>query len=61
MWDLGLLVFVFWSVVVSWRGVLATFPVRRGPALWWFALLPALVYVAVFGVLGALLAVALDG
>jgi hypothetical protein len=61
IWNLGLLVFIFWSVVTSWHGVLAVFPVRRAPALWWFAVLPACLYVALLGVLGALLTTVEDG
>lgn len=55
-WDAIILVFVFWSVVVSWRGVLAVFPVRRTRALWWFAVLPASLYAIVLIGLGVLLA-----
>lgn len=56
----SILIFLFWSVIVSWRGVLAVFNVRRARALFWFAALPTCVYLVLFGVLGALLSEA-DG
>jgi hypothetical protein len=56
MWSLAILVFLFWSVVVSWRGVIATFPVRRWRAACWFLVLPVCFYILLFGALGALLA-----
>jgi hypothetical protein len=55
-WSAVLLVFMFWSIIVSWRGVTASFPVRRTPALWWFAVLPACLYTVLIGVLGGLMA-----
>ena len=49
-----LLVFPFWSFVVSYRGVRTVFDVRRGRALWWFLLAPMLLFVLSVGLLGAL-------
>ena len=49
-----LLVFPFWSFVVSYRGVRTVFDVRRGRALWWFLIAPTLLFVVSIGLLGAL-------
>ena len=60
MWDADeivsvlLLVFPFWSCVVSYRGVLARFDVRRGRARLWFLILPMALYLIAFGVIGVL-------
>ena len=44
----------FWSVYASFRAVSANLPVRRGPALFWFAVLPGTLYgVSFIGVLAA--------
>ncbi len=52
LWSGLLLVFPFWSVVVSYRGVRVRFPIRAGPARVWFAILPVLFYVIMIGVIG---------
>jgi len=43
-WSLGLIIFPFWSIWVSYRGVMARFDVKRGKALLWFVLLPTGLY-----------------
>lgn len=43
-WYFLLLLFPFWSLVCSYLGVRTVFTVRRGTALAWFLVLPALVY-----------------
>lgn len=58
MWDLVIVACLLWSVVVSWRAVLAVFPVRPTRAVWWFLILPIAVYVVVIGAVGALFALA---
>lgn len=40
IWSSLLIVFPFWSVVVSYKGVMATFDVRPGKAQLWFLWLP---------------------
>lgn len=52
LWSTVLLLFPFWSVVVSYRGVRASFPVKVGRARVWFLLLPFAVYVIAYGVIG---------
>jgi hypothetical protein len=52
LWSSLLLVFPFWSVVVSYRGVRTSFPVKPWPARLWFLILPSLMYVFAFGLLG---------
>lgn len=40
-----------WACYVSYRGAVSCFPVKRGPARWWFLILPLAVYgcqIAVF-------------
>lgn len=59
-WSLLIMACLLWSTVVSWRAVLAAFPVRPTRALWWFLILPITFYSILLGVLGALLSVA-DG
>ena len=51
---LVLLVFPFWSFIVSYRGIRTVFEVRRAPALWWFVIAPSLLFLIAVGVLGAL-------
>lgn len=53
-----LLVFPFWSVVVSYRGVRSRFAVGRWRALVWFLILPVLVYALILGVVATLAALA---
>jgi hypothetical protein len=60
VWGLLLMGFVLWSTVVSWRAVLAAFPVRPTRALWWFLILPIIFYCVLFGAVGVLLNMA-DG
>ena len=54
LWSGLLVVFPFWSVAVSYRGVRARFPIRAGPARVWFAILPILFYVVMMGAIGLL-------
>jgi hypothetical protein len=54
IWSGLLLIFPFWSVAVSYRGVRARFPIRAGPARIWFAIFPVLFYVVMIGVIGLL-------
>lgn len=54
LWSVPLLAFPFWAVVVSYRGVRATFPVRPGRARIWFLVLPLVAYIFVFGLIGVL-------
>jgi hypothetical protein len=56
MWSLGLLVFPFWSLLASFAAATELFPVRRGRALLWFALLPGAFYVIAFGALATFFA-----
>jgi hypothetical protein len=56
MWSLALLVFPFWSLIASYAAATQLFPVSRGRALVWFALLPGTFYVIAFGALAGLLA-----
>lgn len=46
---LGVMCFIFWSIVTTYRGARALFPVNRGRALLWFGVLPAIFYFAVAG------------
>jgi hypothetical protein len=55
IWALLLVPFLFWSVVVSYKGVRATFPVRPRAARTWFLMLPLVAYA--FGLLAAVSAV----
>ncbi len=56
LWSLALLVFPFWSLWASFAAATELFPVRRGRALLWFAVLPGTFYVIAFGVLATLFA-----
>ncbi len=56
LWPTLLLVFPFWGCIVSYRGVTAVFEVVRKRALVWFVILPFLVYLLAFGLLGVALA-----
>ena len=51
-----LILFVFWSVAVSYIGVTTTFEVTKWKARTWFLILPIVFYVLVLGVLVALVA-----
>ena len=51
-----LLIFPFWSFVVSYRGLRTAFEVRRGPALWWFVIAPSLMFMVALGLFGAIAA-----
>lgn len=55
MIPLLLLVFPFWSFVVSYRGVRTVFDAHRGPALWWFVIAPAIIFLFVVGALSAIM------
>lgn len=52
--SVAFLVFPFWSVVTSYKGVRAQFDVGRWKARTWFLILPLLVYFVAFGAVGAL-------
>lgn len=52
-WWAFLLIFPFWAVVVSYKGVRAKFQTRATPARIWFLILPMLLYALVLGALGA--------
>jgi hypothetical protein len=56
VWSLALLVFPFWSLVASFAAATELFPVRRGRALLWFAVLPGTFYLLAFGALATLFA-----
>lgn len=43
-WGMVVIVALLWSVVVSYRGVVTLFDVRRWKALLWFLILPIVVY-----------------
>ena len=49
-----LLVFPFWSFLVSYRGIRTVFTVRRAPALVWFLILPSVMFLLSLGVFAAL-------
>jgi hypothetical protein len=51
-WSLLLLIFPFWSVIVSYRGIRASFSVMTPRARLWFLILPLVAYILVFGLLG---------
>jgi hypothetical protein len=52
-----LILAVFWSVVVSWKGVRAAFPtIHRRKAAIWFLVLPCAFFVVVTGAVAALVA-----
>ena len=51
-----LLVFPFWSFIVSYRGARTVFELRRGPALWWFVIAPTLMFMLALGLFGAIAA-----
>jgi len=54
--EVGVLLFVFWSVVTTYRGALSLFDVDHGRARLWFLILPAGFYLLSFGALGAVIA-----
>lgn len=54
--ELGVLLFVFWSVVTTYRGALALFDVVPGRARLWFLILPGGFTLLGLGALGALFA-----
>jgi hypothetical protein len=54
--DVMLLVFPFWSCVVSYRGVRAAFDVRPGAARFWFLIAPAVLITFAIGLFAALYA-----
>ena len=55
-WSAVLLIFPFWSLAVSYRGIRAMFPVRTAPARLWFVILPGLAYLLILGVISTLYA-----
>lgn len=48
-WSSLLILFLFWSVVVSYKGVMTRFDVHRGKAQLWFLWLPIMVYLVAAG------------
>ncbi len=56
LWSTLLIVFPFWSTVVSYKGARACFDVRRGRAMLWFLILPLIFYILAFGFIAALYA-----
>ena len=56
LWPLIILIFPFWSLVVSYIGVRTTFDVSKWRARTWFIILPGILYVVLFGGLTALYA-----
>ncbi len=54
LWPTLGLPFIFLSVWTSYRGVRASFAVRTGPALVWFVVLPALLYLLTIGGIAAI-------
>ena len=61
LWSVALLVFPFWSLAASYRGVRAKCPVRIGRARFWFVILPGLAYLLVFGIIGTIYAMVDQG
>lgn len=55
-WPLLLVIFPFWSCVVSYIGATTTFQIRKKSAIFWFLILPMLVYG--FSLAGLVIAVA---
>lgn len=56
LYSLALMIFPFWSVVVSYRGVRSLFEVGAWRSRIWFLILPLAVYVIAFGALAAVFA-----
>ncbi len=56
LWPTLLLLFPFWALIVSYRAVTTVFEVVKKRAMVWFVILPSLVYLLAFGILGALFA-----
>ena len=54
LYSVGLLIFPFWAVVVSYRGARAVFDVGRWGARIWFLILPIIGLLSAFGVLAGL-------
>ena len=50
-----ILVAMFWSIYVSYRGVRTTFELRHWAARIWFAILPAAVYAVMIGIVAAVM------
>jgi len=61
LWSSLLVIFPFWSVVVSYSGVRIRFPLRTGPARVWFAILPVVFYIIVVGIIGLVYSYVRDG
>lgn len=53
----AVLLTLFWSVVTTYKGATALFPVKRGKALLWFVILPILFFLFLVGGFGFLYAV----
>ncbi len=54
IFSLLLIVFPYWSVLVSYKGVRARFGVGKWRARLWFLILPTLAYLVAFGAVGGL-------
>ncbi|MBZ0165395.1 MAG: hypothetical protein K8I00_01220, partial [Candidatus Omnitrophica bacterium] len=55
-WPLLLIIFPFWSCIVSYIWVTTTFQIRKYHAIFWFLILPMSVYI--FTLAGILIALA---
>jgi len=56
VWSSLLIIFPFWGIVVSYKGAMTTFEVRKGRAQWWFLWFPICLYIVFFGVVAAMYA-----
>jgi hypothetical protein len=60
-WSALLLVFPIWSCFTSYKAATTAWEVSKGKARFWFLVLPLLVYIFVFGLVGVLYAMLGDG
>jgi hypothetical protein len=49
LWPVILIIFPFWSLVVSYTGIRTTFEVSKWKTMTWFVILPGLLYLVMFG------------
>lgn len=52
LWPVLFLIFPVWSAIAGYKGVMTLFEVKRGRAIFWFAVLPSAAYVLFLGGLG---------